>query len=265
MLGYPNEYGLLTERPLLAASADPDRVLPPRRGVRRRDLGRNGTYLVLRQLRQDVDGFRRYVADAARPDGRTGPGAQLLAAKMVGRWPSGAPLVLAPAHDDPVARRRQRLRLPPRRPRGLALPDRRARPADQPARLARAAARAPRRSMAINRRHRLLRRGRSYGSPDGDECGLHFIVPQREPGPPVRVRPAHLGEQPGVQRARRRDRPAGRAAPGQAAATFTDAGPPGPPPLPELPQFVTCAAARTSSCPASGRCAILAGARSSTT
>jgi Dyp-type peroxidase family len=60
-------------------------------------LGRNGTYLVFRKLHQDVAGFRRYLkAHSATPAEE-----ELLAAKLVGRWRSGAPLALAPDHDDP--------------------------------------------------------------------------------------------------------------------------------------------------------------------
>ncbi len=60
-------------------------------------LGRNGTYIVFRKLHQNVAAFRRYLRDhAASPDEQ-----ELLAAKFVGRWRSGAPLVLAPEHDDP--------------------------------------------------------------------------------------------------------------------------------------------------------------------
>lgn len=44
-----------------------------------------------------VAAFRRYLKDnASSPEEE-----ELLAAKMVGRWRSGAPLVLAPEHDDP--------------------------------------------------------------------------------------------------------------------------------------------------------------------
>ncbi|HYA50189.1 MAG TPA: hypothetical protein VEG33_03370, partial [Streptosporangiaceae bacterium] len=62
VLGYPNGYGQLTDRPLLPRSGDPGRLLPPDPGGSgAADLGRNGTYLVLRQLEQDVEGFWRYV------------------------------------------------------------------------------------------------------------------------------------------------------------------------------------------------------------
>jgi Dyp-type peroxidase family len=60
-------------------------------------LGRNGTYIVFRKLYQRVAAFRQYLkANASRPEEQ-----ELLAAKMMGRWRSGAPLALCPLHDDP--------------------------------------------------------------------------------------------------------------------------------------------------------------------
>ena len=55
LLGYPNEYGKYTDRPLLETSDDPsDELLPAEDRTAKRDLGLNGTYFVLRQLEQDV-------------------------------------------------------------------------------------------------------------------------------------------------------------------------------------------------------------------
>ena len=79
ILGYPDETGSLPPMPT------PD------------VLGRNGTFLVFRKLHTDVAAYRRYLRERAR--GRDDE--RLLAAKMVGRWPSGAPLALAPEVDDP--------------------------------------------------------------------------------------------------------------------------------------------------------------------
>ncbi len=62
-------------------------------------LRMNGTYMVLRKLEQDVAGFRSYVDQTAQ---RLGMDAELCAAKFVGRWRSGAPLELAPDHDEPA-------------------------------------------------------------------------------------------------------------------------------------------------------------------
>jgi Dyp-type peroxidase family len=60
-------------------------------------LGQNGSYLAFRKLRSHVAEFRQFLrANAESPEEE-----QLLHAKMVGRWSSGAPLVLAPERDDP--------------------------------------------------------------------------------------------------------------------------------------------------------------------
>ncbi|HSF48328.1 MAG TPA: peroxidase, partial [Burkholderiales bacterium] len=60
-------------------------------------LGRNGTYVVFRKLHQRVAAFRQYLkANSISPEDE-----ELLAAKMMGRWRSGAPLALCPFHDDP--------------------------------------------------------------------------------------------------------------------------------------------------------------------
>lgn len=66
---------------------------------------RNGSYLVYRRLRQDVAGFWRFI-DAAAAELRREPGfddwsADRLAAALVGRWRSGAPLARAPGDDVP--------------------------------------------------------------------------------------------------------------------------------------------------------------------
>jgi Dyp-type peroxidase family len=80
ILGYPNELGELPPSPA------PD------------ILGRNGTYVVFRKLHQNVAAFRQYLrANAANREGE-----ELLAAKFVGRWRSGAPLSLSPDRDDPA-------------------------------------------------------------------------------------------------------------------------------------------------------------------
>lgn len=61
-------------------------------------LGRNGTYVAFRKLHQRVAAFRQYLKDHAG----TTDDEELLAAKMMGRWRSGAPLASCPLHDDPV-------------------------------------------------------------------------------------------------------------------------------------------------------------------
>ena len=172
VLGYPNEHGHYSDDLLLERAPE---------------LARNGTYLVFRQLRQDVSGFWHFV-DAAtrRPDGSADADRRTkLAARLIGRWPSGAPLVLAPETDDPVLGADNDFAYQLHDPRGARCPVgahiRRANPRDtldpKPG---------TDKSFAINRRHRILRRGREYGTPlsvedalrgngDGDERGLHFM------------------------------------------------------------------------------------------
>jgi len=80
ILGYPGEAGVL---------------LPmPRPDV----LGRNGTYVGFRKYQSRVGAFNRFL----RANGRTEEEQELLAAKLVGRWRSGAPLTLAPEADNPA-------------------------------------------------------------------------------------------------------------------------------------------------------------------
>ena len=60
-------------------------------------LSRNGSYLAYRRLQEHVGLFR----DFLREQGETPEEQELVAAKLMGRWRSGAPLVLAPDKDDP--------------------------------------------------------------------------------------------------------------------------------------------------------------------
>lgn len=92
VLGYPNEYGLFTPRPLIAPDVDsratalPDAEDTP--GMK--DFGRNGCYLVIRQLQQDVPGFWQFIDRAAKSDAAE---PERLAASMVGRQRDGRPLI----------------------------------------------------------------------------------------------------------------------------------------------------------------------------
>ena len=80
ILGYPGEAGV----PL--AMPQPD------------TLGRNGTFVALRKYQSRVGTFNRFL----RANAQTDEERELLAAKLVGRWRSGAPLTLAPTKDDPT-------------------------------------------------------------------------------------------------------------------------------------------------------------------
>ncbi|MDB5654594.1 MAG: peroxidase, partial [Tardiphaga sp.] len=60
-------------------------------------LGRNGTFVVMRKYQSRVGCFNAFL----KAHGETAAQRELLAAKMFGRWRSGAPLTLAPERDDP--------------------------------------------------------------------------------------------------------------------------------------------------------------------
>ncbi len=158
LLGYVNQQGQVTPTP------EPD------------ILGRNGTYVAFRKLHVRVAAFRRYLHDnAATPEEE-----ELLAAKMIGRWRSGAPLVLSPEQDDPA------LAVDPQRvndftyhtqdPRGLRCPlgahIRRMNPRDSLTG-----------TIVDPSLHRALRRGATYGpglpegvlEDDGVDRGVVFI------------------------------------------------------------------------------------------
>ena len=94
VLGYENEYGRYTPSPSVAAAEDrTGALLPAQSDANRRDLGRNGTYCVFRQLEQDVTGFWDFVTK-----GRSFADAERLAAAMVGRTRAGEPLAEVATH-----------------------------------------------------------------------------------------------------------------------------------------------------------------------
>jgi deferrochelatase/peroxidase EfeB len=99
LLGYPNEYGKYTDRPLLREGAEGASMLPYAEDwADMRDLGRNGSYLVLRQLAQDVRSFWQFSNQQANSDPQA---RQKLAEALVGRTLKGDPLV--PLAEKPIA------------------------------------------------------------------------------------------------------------------------------------------------------------------
>ena len=90
LLGYHNEYGKITERPVLETEPASAELLEAIDAPGKKDLGRNGTYLVMRQLEQDVRKFWQFLYEQA--GGNPAEAAQL-GAKMVGRTQAGDPLV----------------------------------------------------------------------------------------------------------------------------------------------------------------------------
>ena len=67
---------------------------------------KNGSYLVFRRLRQDVAGFRAFLAQSAETlsaqPGFEGVTPEWVGARLVGRWPSGAPVARLPYGDNPA-------------------------------------------------------------------------------------------------------------------------------------------------------------------
>jgi deferrochelatase/peroxidase EfeB len=246
ILGYKNEYGQFTASPTVLATTDRTGLLPPARDVilsgdgpltptrdgtpsqdgtpsrdgrTQKDLGQHGSFLVFRQLEQDVRKFWDFMeakagdhshpgrpadhthpadpgtaihpADSAHPNDSTHPADPTdmirLASKIVGRWPSGTPLELSPEKDKPDLDDKNRFNYIPADKDGLICPFgshvRRTNPRDS-------INRGDSTSIEVSKKHRLLRRGRSYGTPlaasmkpedilrgkdDGSARGLHFI------------------------------------------------------------------------------------------
>ena len=135
-------------------------------------LSRNGSFMAYRRLAQHVVSFREFL----RENGKTPEGQELLAAKLMGRWRSGAPLVLAPDKDDPAlgadSKRNNNFNYKQEDPQGYAVPlgshIRRMNPRDTAANM---------------NRHRMIRRGATYGTQlpegstdDGQERGIAAFV-----------------------------------------------------------------------------------------
>jgi len=89
LLGYPNEYGKYTNRPLVDPPDDLGNLLPPAEDApEMRDLARNGTYLVLRDLVQDAPAFWHSVNTQAAEERQS---VDRAAAATVGRVPFDVP------------------------------------------------------------------------------------------------------------------------------------------------------------------------------
>ncbi|MEG3089788.1 Dyp-type peroxidase [Sphingomonas sp. PB4P5] len=110
ILGYPDNRGSVPPGPLLDARDDPTMMLPiagEDHGFTEsiksnpRLIGFNGSYLVIRQLEQDHDGFWAYCAAQAQKFAHRFPppaicDAEFIAAKIIGRWPDRSSLARNP-------------------------------------------------------------------------------------------------------------------------------------------------------------------------
>jgi len=153
-LGYPDETG--------ATPASPEPA----------ELTRNGSYIAYLRMQEHVGAFR----DFLRANGDTPEAQELVAAKLMGRWRNGAPLVLAPDKDDPALggdmQRTNDFNYAEMDPHGYKCPVgahiRRLNPRD---------------TVESLQRHRMIRRGGTYGPPlpegvpdDGVDRGIAAFI-----------------------------------------------------------------------------------------
>src|SRR4030095_7813961 len=172
VLGYKNEYDIYPDTPLLKVSQGKTEILGDNvEGYK--DIGRNGTYFVLRQLEQNVNGYWSFIKkQTIDENGNTNKEeATKIAAKMMGRWPSGAPLVKHPDKDpgididDNSFNYKKEDKDGERCPFGSHI--RRTNPRDQ------FEESPPGVSLKLTRRHRIMRRVRSYGEDFIGSAGNH--------------------------------------------------------------------------------------------
>lgn len=192
ILGYPDGLGTYPQTPQVPARADTanDLYAVPSAWTKQRpdfseslaaaarDLGRDGSYMVIRQLEQDVEGFNAFLKESVRQLAEGPAGIAVtedwVGAKMVGRWKDGSSLVRNPYEPattgNPNARPDNDF-LPGREdPQGLRCPFgshiRRTNPREsfEPNSDS---------QLAISNRHRILRSGRIYEE-DGKQ-GLLFV------------------------------------------------------------------------------------------
>src|SRR5947208_3516091 len=154
ILGYPDEDG------------------PPVGLPQPETLSRNGTYMAYRRLQEHVGAFREFL----RQHGKTAAEQEWVAAKLMGRWRSGAPLALAPDKDDPALaadpQRNNNFNYAKTDPFGYATP------------LGAHIRRMNPRDTAVNmQRRKMIRRGATYGPPlregaaeDGVDRGIAAFV-----------------------------------------------------------------------------------------
>lgn len=176
ILGYANHYDVIAPTAVvpeaLAGSAMLPRFQNPYHADQGlRDLGRNGTFVVYRKLEQDVAGFWDFMKhEALRTTGREDAARMVwLAARCMGRWPSGAPLAVTPGRDRPDLGGHDDF-LYDDDPHGFACPF-----AAHVRRVHPRAVIPPygrRESLSMSEAHRLLRRGRVYGPPRLDPAVL---------------------------------------------------------------------------------------------
>jgi Dyp-type peroxidase family len=177
ILGYQNEYNSFSPSPYVEKNKASDDLQPHPVDAGKNDLGRNGTYLVFRQIEQHVEAFWEYLYTHSKETAASKTEqAVKLGAKMVGRWPDGRPLVQAPSLGCPMTdptlndftysdTDKHGVMCP------LGAHIRRTNPRDHVH-----AGRSPKDSLELSKKHRMLRRGRIYGEPLDKDFNIDNII-----------------------------------------------------------------------------------------
>jgi Dyp-type peroxidase family len=182
IFGYKNEYDVLPDAPVIKKEQGNLNLLQAtNNGLK--DIGKNGSYLVVRQMQQHVHAFWNYMNEKTKnEDGSLNETESIkLASKMVGRWPSGAPLVKFPNADPQTISNDDDFGYHDADSDGAKCPFgshlRRCNPRDSFEDNGKA------QSLKLSNRHRIIRRARLYGEPvignpqvqeTGQEVGLLF-------------------------------------------------------------------------------------------
>lgn len=186
VLGYLNEHKLYPYSPLITqAQGNTNLLAPDANGSGKKDLGKNGSFLVYRVMQQHVDAFHQFSKEKTLDSaGNPQPEEQIkLEAKMIGRWPSGAPLTKSPDRDPGGSSEDNDFNYAKEDPHGYGCPLgshlRRNNPRDSFRGIK------PKQSLKVTRRHRIIRRGRLYPVPPNfpkdptpdlsQEVGLQFF------------------------------------------------------------------------------------------
>lgn len=186
IMGYKNLYDEFSPAPKLPKEFDANDSLPlcpEEPGLK--DFGKNGTYLIFRQLEQDVFSFWKFLKNQSKSEEE----AIKIASKMVGRWPDGSPLTLCPVKNDPELSVSNDFGFWEEDKAGLKCPIgshiRRTNPRDHLV-----TEKTKKDSAEMASKHRMIRKGRPYGNPvtddlnpmdlmmlarDNEKRGLHFI------------------------------------------------------------------------------------------
>ncbi|MNJ97481.1 Dyp-type peroxidase family protein [compost metagenome] len=185
LMGYKNEYGVYPDTPFIVKEQGDLHLLSlDAAGSGKRDLGHNCTYLVYRKMEERVDVFWKLMNENTKnEDGSLNETESIkLASKMVGRWPNGAPLVNYPDKEPEGLNTEDNFGYHATDTAGQKCPFgahiRRNNPRDS------FEGNTASRSLKLTKKHRIIRRGRSYGEPlvgtpthhtaEG-EIGLHFM------------------------------------------------------------------------------------------